>query len=173
MSAYGFDSTGAGRVVDTVRRSEGGTVPVSASSNVDGASLPGWRPPYLLWVKITAYTVNDSPAKNRWKYTVTQVNKSATGYDGWTAVTDATLGIVGATAYNFIEQMNVAADTSSPTILGNGINVDGSVADTSFTLQPAPVNLILPAWVVLVQENATTQTRELWFNYENQFDGEC
>jgi hypothetical protein len=124
-------------------------------------------------VKITAATVADSPAKNRWRYTVTQVTKTSTGYDGWTLVTEEKFGIVGGTAYNFIEQMNVAADTTSPTIMGNGIDIDGTDFPAGFEVMPAPVNLIIPAWVVLIQENATTQTRELWFAWENAVDGTC
>ena len=168
MSAFGFDQSGSGRVVDAVRRVESGFIsPSSPRGN-------GRDNPYLVWVKITAQTVADSPAKNRWTYTVTQVNKTAAGYDGWTLVTDSALGIVGGTAYNFIEQMNVAADASSPTIMGNGIDIDSATfLATTFAVMPAPINLIVPAWVVLIQVNETTQTRELWFAWENSVDGAC
>lgn len=171
MSLFGFRKREVGRIANTVRKSEGpahnngpGTLSWKISDSVSTDVV----------VVVKSYSAADSPAANRWVYVVRQMKKTAAGIDGWVEITDEAEGLVDVDAFNWAETINVPYDgsTTSPTILGNGIDV-GRVPAQDFDVAPAPVGRILPAKVFMVNNTDGTQTTEVWFDFNNQLDGEC
>ena len=123
----------------------------------------------VFWAEIGASLVADSPAQNRWFYAWAEVQKSAAGYDGWTAVSGGRSGTTtSGPAYNFVEDMNTAADASSPTIQGNGVDIDGAAFPSTFDIEACPSGVIVPMYMV-----SGSAGPEYWFSYENGIDGTC
>jgi hypothetical protein len=120
------------------------------------------------WAKITGSAAADSPAQGRWVYAWTEVEKTAAGYGGWTAVDGGRSGTTGTDpAYNSIEDANDGTG-----VQGNGVDVDGADYPAGFAQQPAPANIIVEMVVVsLVVEDVPLT--EYWFTYEGADDGTC
>ncbi|MBS3735360.1 MAG: hypothetical protein KGY99_10635 [Phycisphaerae bacterium] len=109
------------------------------------------------WAEITSHS---SPTQNRWTYGFKEVEKTSTGYGGWSDVSGGTTG----TAYNTIEDSNTGSGTE-----GCGVDVDNlSTDDYTFTIQPASTGVIV--WMRAVPVGDTT---EYWFSYVNGVDGSC
>lgn len=121
-------------------------------------------PEETFWAQITGWEVVDTPAQNRWTYSWKGIYKATAGYDGW-----SDLDTTGSNnAFNTIENMNTAADATSPTVQGNGVDIDGADFPAGFEIQPAPIHVIVAMTPVQVGE-----TLEYWFTYENGIDGTC
>ena len=118
------------------------------------------------WGQITGWAVADSPARNRWTYSWKAIYKATAGYGGWS---DLAIAVTGSNnAFNTIENMNTASDAKSPTVQGNGVDIDGADFPDGFEIQPAPIHAIVRMYPV----NVGT-TVEYWFSYENGIDGTC
>ncbi len=119
-----------------------------------------------IWAEITASAVADSPAQNRWTYSWKEKCKATAGYDGWSDVSGGMTGTNN--AYNIIEDMNTASDASSPTVQGNGVDIDGTDFPAGFAVKAAPDGVTVKLHMVSVGS-----TVEYWFAYENAIDGTC
>jgi len=121
------------------------------------------------WAKITGNADADDPVQNRWHYSWEEVHKTTAGYDGWATVSDGRSGTTTVDqAYNLVEDMNTAADDSSPTMQGNGVDVDGEDFPEGFEVQPCATGVF-----VKIYEVSVSDTVEYWFSYENGIDGTC
>lgn len=100
----------------------------------------------------------------RWSYAWSEVEKSATGFGGWTTVTDGLSGTTSEnTAYNTIEDGNGATG-----LMGNGVDTDNFPDGGTFALQPVPNGTVLSA-----RKRVLGSTVEYHFQYENGVDGGC
>lgn len=107
-------------------------------------------------------------ATNKYTYSWKMVEKSTTGYGGWTAVTVGGSEITGTNdAYNLVEDGNVASGTQ-----GNGVANDGADYPAGFDLQPVPDDMVI-VWMQPVLVSSGGVVEEFWFSYENSDDGTC
>lgn len=100
--------------------------------------------------------------KKRWFYAWVEVEKTGTGYDGWTTKSG---GLSGTTTvnpiYNRIEDRNRAVG-----LCGNGVDIVNLTG--SFAIQPIPSFVPMLAWPVEGPSGT-----EYWIEYENGVDGAC
>lgn len=167
MSTFGFNERGVERIVAQVRRGEAG-------QPIDRLPPPRVLDKREAELVITAYTAADVSPRNRWKYTLSElIPTTAGGIDGWSQVADAADGLLNITGYNRAERLNVAYDgsTTSPTILGNGIDV-GRTPAQDFEVAPIPIGAHVFAQVYLIDVDGE-QRAIAWFTAENMLDGEC
>lgn len=94
----------------------------------------------------------------RWAYAFVQVEKTSTGYGGWTDVS----GGISDTLYNRIEDNN---GTSG--LMGNG--VDTANLSGTYAVQPIPTGTRVLVTMVRVDDNPP----EYWVTYANGVDGSC
>jgi hypothetical protein len=169
---HGFDKRNTGRIVEAVRKSEAPPRRAPGSSGpIPGAAIDPFprAMSYRIWIQIDSSAEADSPAQNRWTYTVTQVRKTAAGYDGWTAVEDAADGILSAEAFNMAEDMNTGDGVESM-----GVDVDGTDFPAGMSVMQLPAGLILPADVIFIGgDGDNAGDREIWINATNGIDGTC
>lgn len=166
---HGFNERNARRIARAVRKSEG----PERSLNAKPSPAPAFQPleyAYRIMVEIISSEAADNPAQNRWKYTVTQVTKTAAGYDGFEKITeddaDEFGGIWQQDAYNYFEDMN--DDTGVESV---GVDVDGTDFPAGMSIQALPAGLICPADVLFV--GGGDGTREIWLYAPNGIDGTC
>lgn len=114
-------------------------------------------------VKLTAHTQDGT--NKRWKYDWVEVEKTSTGYGGWTNVSGGRSGSGSDFdyAYNSIENGNGASG-----LYGNGVN--STHLTGSLDIQPAPANTIVRGQIVYI---SGTDKPEVWFEYANGIDGAC
>lgn len=114
----------------------------------------------VIYAKITGSASADSPARNRYTYSWSEVIKSTAGYGGWA---DKSGGRTGTNnGYNLIEDNNNTTGT-----LGNGVATTNLVG--TYTLKPVPADTVVALRVVRTADGTT----EYWFSYENGVDGAC
>jgi hypothetical protein len=118
--------------------------------------------------KITGATVADTPAKNRWKYSWREVEKTVVGYGTagtgpWTVLSGGREGT--SNAYNYVEAANDATGQQ-----GNGVDVANLLG--TFALKAVPNDVIVLLEEINFRVTGTLYT-EYWFSYENGVDGEC
>ncbi len=125
------------------------------------------------WAKITGNAEADSPAQNRWVYAWEEVYKATSSYGGWLAVDGGRSGTTSTNpARNTIEDMNTASDAASPTVQGNGVDIDGTAFPSSFDVIAAPSGVLVKLRLVHFTVSGSYHT-EYWFAYENGIDGGC
>jgi len=116
---------------------------------------------FVIFGRITSSSQVSGTGGNQYTYQFRQVEKTASGYGGWTDVSNGVSG----SAFNLIEDQNGASGT-----LGNGVSVSNLTTDKArFTLRPAPTG----TRVMLMPVVTTSGNTEYWFSYENGVDGGC
>ncbi|MBT8200076.1 MAG: hypothetical protein KJO36_06130 [Acidimicrobiia bacterium] len=144
---------------------DGGHVAVT---HLDGQVTPTNVKPdprrfYKFFARLTSFT---PVGLNQWTYGFQHQYRNTdpfvvppwqTWTPGYTEVT------IGSEAFNICEEMNDGVG-----IEGNGIDVD--TLNEGFSLQPAPIGLMVEMTLVRVQ---TTDQMEPWFSFPNQIDGMC
>lgn len=119
------------------------------------------------WAKITG---NATSGTNRWVYSWEEVEKTTTGYGGWTTVSDGRSGTTTTDpAYNLVEDMNTGVNAH---VEGNG--VDPAHLDTddyTFAMMPCTTGVYVKMHEVTF--DASGPQTEYWFAYENGVDGVC
>jgi len=117
--------------------------------------------PFMIFGRIASSSQVSGYGGNRYTYQFVQVEKTGSGYGGWTDMQ----GGVSGTAYNLIEDQNFTSGT-----LGNGVSISNLTTDKArFTMRPAPTG----TRIMLVPVVLTNGNTEYWFSYENGVDGGC
>ncbi len=172
--SHGFTRRGAKRIVDATRKAEGPPAPSGPARMGPMGGVPGG--PYMIIAAVISSAMIG--ATNKFSYVVSRVRKTTTAHDSgaWVGVTAAADNddLVNVTAYNLTEWINEESDGTSPTILGNGIDIDSDSFPDDYEIQPAPVGTLVMCMVVpFIDSVDGLQKSELWFQYENSVDGDC
>jgi hypothetical protein len=127
---------------------------------------PDPGPPFRVGriVAATATSLEDANSNPvRWTYEIEEITKTASGYDGWTAIGK---GYTSNLAYNFAEMGNAATGRQM-----NGVDHDGADYPAGFAMQPVQVNAI----VMFIYVPVAADLVEAWFwppGYNGE-DGTC
>lgn len=153
----------------TLYRMRPGVVP-AVFEGTDSSGVPRY---VMLSGIFPARVSSPSGSDNQWTYTITEIYKSSTGYDGWSDLSGGRTG----TAYNFAEDQNAATG-----VQGNGVDQDnldavndsGGGTDGTHALQPIPAGtrvlcIELPIW-----SGSAVTAKEYWIiQVPNGVDGAC
>ncbi|HUX15564.1 MAG TPA: hypothetical protein VMW52_03775 [Phycisphaerae bacterium] len=127
------------RIAAGVKRAE--RIPLRDPYYRGPRDVAGPAPAGPFWARITASTLADSPAANRWLYAFVEVTKATAGYGGWTSRDGGRTGATGnKPARNVLEDGNAAT----------GIQMNG----------PAPAGAIVRMHAIRVNGQF-----EYWFGY--------
>jgi hypothetical protein len=156
------------RMMDELERLSRFTVaPPLRLQDVPGGRLLTVAIGQTMFVRITGNTQDGT--NKRWKYDWQEVVKRDVGYtaSAWFTLSSGREGhnTTFGYCYNGIEYPNVATGT-----YGNGV-ASSNLLGTSLAIQPIPVGVVLPAFVVV--PNSESALPEVWVTYENAIDGSC